>query len=418
MGGPVSADLRFPAGFLLGAATSSHQVEGGNRWNDWWEGEQDGRLPHKSGDACRHYELYEEDFDLAHRWGHNAHRFSIEWSRCEPEAGTWNQREIEHYQAVVAALGRRGIEPIVTLHHFTNPEWFARRGGWLRGDSVKLFSRYVEKVSQSLGDSVRYWITTNEPTVFLKRAFLNGRWPPFQNSWIKATLVLRNLVRAHRSAYRVLHRHWPECRVGLSHSSPLIQPCNAERSGDRAAAWLRDLALNRTLLHLASGGRRYLDFIGINYYTRTIVRRGTGSARAMLFGQECDADHHTDRGPVSTCGWEVYPAGLLTTLHRLKTLGLPLLITENGLATDDEELRNSFLIDHLRAVARALADGVPVLGYFYWSLLDNFEWDLGMEPRFGLAAVDAQTQQRHPRPAADIFSEICRDHQARSDSSR
>jgi len=405
----VDKNSRFPAGFLWGAATSSHQVEGGNRWNDWWEPEQTGRLPHASGDACRHYELYQQDFDLAHKWGHNAHRFSIEWSRCEPEPGTWNEREIQHYQAVVKALRERDLEPVVTLHHFTHPAWFTERGGWLRGDSVALFSRYVEKMAHCLGDFVRYWITINEPTVFLKRGFLDGRWPPFYSrSWVRASRAFGNLVRAHRAAYRVLHAHRTECLVGLSHSAPLIQPCDPTSVGDRMAAWFRDLALNRTLIRLAGGKGSYFDFLGLNYYTRTIVRRGSGWGPAVLFGQECHADHHPDRGPSSTCGWEVYPAGLLLTLRRLKALGLPLLITENGLATDDEELRSSFLVNHLEAVARALADGVNVLGYLYWSLLDNFEWDLGTTPRFGLAAVDYATQQRRSRPAAELYATICK----------
>jgi beta-glucosidase len=135
---------RFPQGFLWGASTSSHQVEGGNRWNDWWEHEQSGRLPHVSGDACRHYERFEQDFDLARSWGHNAHRFSIEWSRVEPSEGRWNTEALQHYREVIRALRKRGLEPVVTLHHFTNPAWFAERGGWSRNDSAGLFARYSE----------------------------------------------------------------------------------------------------------------------------------------------------------------------------------------------------------------------------------------------------------------------------------
>ena len=154
---------QFPKGFLWGAATSSHQVEGGNRWNDWWEYEGRGQLPHASGDACRHYDLFERDFDLAKSWGHNAHRFSIEWSRLEPEEGTWDADACDHYRQVLRALADRGLEPVVTLHHFTNPAWFARRGGWSRSDSPRLFARYVEYVARELGAPVRYWLTINEP---------------------------------------------------------------------------------------------------------------------------------------------------------------------------------------------------------------------------------------------------------------
>src|SRR5262245_49771432 len=157
----------FPTGFLWGAATSGHQVEGNNRWNDWWEWEQAGRLPHKSGEACRHYDLYERDFDMARSWSQNAHRFSIEWSRIEPEKGYWNAEATAHYRNVIQALRERGLEPLVTLHHFTNPRWLAKSGGWLRRDAPQLFARYVEYVARHIGQNVTYWLTVNEPTVYV-----------------------------------------------------------------------------------------------------------------------------------------------------------------------------------------------------------------------------------------------------------
>jgi beta-glucosidase len=184
----------FPVGFLWGAASASHQVEGGNRWNDWWELEESGRLPHRSGDACRHYELYESDFDLARSLGHNAHRMSLEWSRIEPTDGQWNEAALEHYRRVIAAARARGIEPCVTLHHFTSPAWFAREGGWERGDSVARFARYVEYVAARVGRDVRYWLTINEPTVLVKRAYLGGSWPPCRpGAPLAGWRALRNL---------------------------------------------------------------------------------------------------------------------------------------------------------------------------------------------------------------------------------
>jgi beta-glucosidase len=163
---------------LWGAATASHQVEGGNHWNDWWEAETSGLLPHRSGAACDHYRLYENDFDLARDLGHNAHRFSIEWSRIEPESEVWNEASIEHYARVLQALRDRGIEPVVTLHHFTNPAWFARAGGWLSPGCEQRFARYVEYVASHL-PGVKYWITINEPTVLVKHGYATGDWPPF-----------------------------------------------------------------------------------------------------------------------------------------------------------------------------------------------------------------------------------------------
>ncbi len=402
---------QFPDGFLWGAATASHQVEGGNRWNDWWEFEQAGRVPEPSGEACRHYELYQQDFDLARRWGHNAHRFSIEWSRIEPEEGRWSADALAHYRDVVAALLDRGLEPVLTLHHFTNPLWFARRGGWLRRGSVALFARYVEQVARNL-EGVRYWITINEPTVYAKQGFVNGDWPPGEKgSWIKAASVLRNMARAHVAAYRILHAQRPNARVGFAHSAPWVQPCDPTRSFDRIAAWLRDLLWNRAFFRLVGATtrdrhRRNLDFIGINYYARTVVRWRPRAA-AMLVGEECLDRHHSDR-KFSDLGWEIYPTGLLRILEKFSSLGLPLMITENGIATCDENLRRSYLREHLVALGEAVNRGIDVIGYLHWTLMDNFEWALGRQPRFGLAEVDFQTQQRIPRPAAEEYALVCR----------
>ena len=408
---------RFPRGFLWGASTSSHQVEGDNHWNDWWEYERSGRLPHKSGDACQHYERFEQDFDLARAWGHNAHRFSLEWSRIEPSAGNWNMDALAHYREVIRALRERGLEPVVTLHHFTNPAWFSRSGGWLRSDSAKLFVRYAEQVVTNLGTEVKYWVTVNEPTDYVMQGYVNGEWPPFlKSAWIKATIVFRNLARAHVGAYRVLHRNRPDLMVGFSHNASPIIPCNSGRRKDRAAARLRDLIWNRAFLQLIGIRRRNapptarnLDFIGLNYYKRTIVH-SSGFGLGAILGRTCQLSHHPDHGPISAMGWEVYPHGLKLVLENFSHFGLPLLVTENGIATDDESLRRDFLVKHLQNLADALDSGVDVIGYLYWSLIDNFEWALGTKPRFGLAAVDYSTQQRLPRPCVAEFSRVCREN--------
>jgi beta-glucosidase len=407
--------LDFPDGFLWGAATSSHQVEGDNRWNDWWQHEQAGRLPHRSGAACRHYELFEQDFDLARRLGHNAHRLSIEWSRIEPREGERDDAALDHYANVIGALRRRGLEPVVTLHHFTHPAWFGESGGWLRRDAPRLFARYVECVGHRLAPEVRYWLTINEPTVLIMQGYVNGAWPPFMRSaWRSATLACRNLARAHMAGYQVLHRCRPDCLVGFAHSAPSVEPCDPRSRRDRIAAWIRDLILNRAFFAMIGARPRWrskptLDYIGVNYYTRTVIRSSGWSPRGLL-GRTCHLPHHADQGPLSSIGWEVYPKGLRAVLGRFANLGLPLLITENGIATDDEALREAFLLTHLEQIAAALAEGVDVVGYLYWSLLDNFEWDHGTAPHFGLAAVDATTQERHPRPAAEQFARVCREH--------
>jgi beta-glucosidase len=401
--------LGFPPGFMWGAATAAHQVEGDNRANDWWALEQAGELPFKSGDACRHYLLFEQDFDLAKGWGHNAHRFSIEWSRIEPRQGAWDLAAIEHYREVIAALRRRGMEPVVTLHHFTNPAWFAEAGGWLVRRNVAHFARYAEFVAGQLGNEVRWWLTINEPTVYAKNALVAGNWPPCRRGdWAAAWRAMRNMGRAHRLAYDVLHRHRPDALVGFAHSGPLVMPRQPARTVDRMASFLRDLCLNRVPVRLMAGalGKR-LDFIGLNYYCRTLVQwqaRGT----AALFGADWLEDDQGEPRAFSDIGWEIYPAGLKRQLARFARYGVPVLVTENGLATTDEDLRLTFLRDHLRSLAEAVRDGVPVAGYLYWSLMDNFEWTSGTAPRFGLAATDFTTQKRTPRPAAAYFAEVCK----------
>jgi beta-glucosidase len=409
-----SQSHRFPSGFLWGAATSSHQVEGDNRWNDWWEYEQAGRLPYASGAACRHYQLFEEDFDLAHAWGHNAHRFSIEWSRIEPAEEDWNTAAVAHYRAVIRALRRRGLEPVVTLHHFTNPAWFARSGGWLRRDSPKLFARYVEYIVKQLGEEVQYWLTINEPTVYVMQGYVSGEWPPcVKSTWLKAATVFRNLARAHVAAYQTVHRNRPDSMVSFAHNAPVISPCRPAGKRDRMAAVFRDFILNRSffyligaLPHTAQRPMTNLDFVGLNYYTRNIIR-SSGYGLGALLGRVCRIPHHSDQGPFSTTGWEIYPDGLRIILEKFSQFGVPLFITENGVATDDEVLRREFIIQHLKSVAEALEKGVRVIGYLYWTLMDNFEWAMGTSARFGLAAVDFDTQQRLSRPCVEDFKRVC-----------
>jgi beta-glucosidase len=407
----VTADLAraaaFPPGFLWGAATASHQVEGGNRWNDWWALEEAGRLPFRSGDACRHFELYERDFDMARAWGHNAHRLSIEWSRIEPSPGEWNMEAIEHYLRVIEALRRRGMEPVVTLHHFSNPQWFAQRGGWTRWGSVASFARYASVVAKHLSPHVRFWISVNEPTVYVKRAYIAGDWPPCRpRSPLEGARALINMYRAHHAARKALHAARADVMVGIAHSAPFVEPCNPRRWLDRSAAFWRDMALNRIVMRLALGVRgRGMDFIGINYYTRQIARWGAKGGGA-LFGTECVENHHAAPREFNALGWEIYPPGLAHTLRRFSKHGLPLVVTENGLATTDETQRSAFVASHIGQLRQALGEGINVLGYLYWTLMDNYEWSAGTVPRFGLAAVDFATQERQERPAAAVLSAL------------
>jgi beta-glucosidase len=284
--------------------------------------------------------------------------------------------------------------------------------------NVAAFARYVEFVAGQLGEQVRWWITINEPTVYAKNAFVSGNWPPCrQGDWAAAWRAVRNMGRAHRLAYDILHRHRPDALVGFAHSAPLVVPRHPARLVDRAAASVRDFILNRMPFDLTVGtSRKRLDFVGLNYYCRTVVNwqaRGT----TALFGRDWLENDQGAPRTFSDIGWEIYPAGLKQQLARFARYGVPVLITENGLATTDEQLRFEFLRNHLRSLADAVAEGIPVAGYCYWTLMDNYEWSLGTAPRFGLAATDFETQRRTPRPAATYFAEVCRRNALPADAS-
>lgn len=399
----------FPVGFLWGAATAAHQVEGDNRASDWWAAEEAGLLPHRSGAACRQLELFERDFDLARAHGHNAHRLSLEWSRLEPRRGEPDPAAFAHYERVLGALRERGLEPVVTLHHFTAPDWFARAGGWLARDAIDRFTRHVEAVMRRLGHLARWWITVNEPTVLAKHGWVTGDWPPFRRGrWDLALRVTHRLCAAHRSAYRAIHAARPDARVSFAHSLPWVEPCDPRRRLDRLAAGLRRFLLaDLAFLLSREGGRPLLDYVAVNYYTRSVVRwRPRG--RGWLFGVDCLDPHHGPDRRFDDLGQELWPDGLLAVLRRCARLGLPILVTENGIATAEEGLRLTHLRGHLAALARARAEGIDLRGYLHWSLMDNYEWAKGTTARFGLAATDFATQERRPRAAMRLLAEVAR----------
>ncbi len=393
--------------FLWGCSTSSHQVEGFNTRNDWWEAEANGSLPFKSGAACDQYRLYPRDLDMACDLGHTAHRFSLEWSRIQPKRGAWDTGELDHYRRLVDAIRHRGMEPVVTLHHFTNPAWFAGQGGWLHADSPALFADYAARVFRAL-DTVTYWLTINEPTVLVMQSFVNGEWPPFmRNSPRSAWRAMRNLAKGHRLAYFAGKAANSRIRISFAHNAPVVQPCRPDSTADALAARARDYALNRVFFKLIGErpGKRTLDYVALNYYTRLVVR-SEGSLTNRVFGKSCGHDHHLGQGRRSTIRWEVYPAGLRLVLERFARFDLPIMVTENGIATDDEAAREHFIRQHVTELLSARSAGVPIIGYLYWSLIDNFEWHHGYRARFGLVGVDFETQRRVPRPAARLLTEL------------
>ena len=413
--------LSFPQDFLWGAATSSHQVEGNNENNDWWQWEASGKVGEPSGIACDQWRLYKNDFKLAKSLNHNAHRFSLEWSRIEPEEGKFSTEAISHYREVIKELRSLGLEPIVTLNHFTLPLWFYKKGGWLGERSDRIFARFVERVVKELGENVRYWLTINEPVGNINSAYIAGKWPPGERSTSKAAKVFVAMLRAHCLAYKTIHRIYKEKRwltpeVSLSHFTVLYKPCRTSSLLDNISAASRNYYVNKLFIDSLMSGwciapgmplarlpaRRSLDFIGINYYSRDYIHfDGSG-----IFGDVCSLAHHKDSGKRNFLNWEIHPKGIYEILTQFKRYGLPILVTENCTCAKDDNDRIDFIKAHLKEVARAINEGTKVFGYLHWSLLDNFEWAHGYGPRFGLVEVDYKTQQRIVRPSARVYANI------------
>jgi beta-glucosidase len=407
-GGAAHLMIQFPKDFLWGAATSAHQVEGNNVNNDWWEWEKRVGLKETSGLACRHYELYKYDFDLAKLLNHNAHRLSIEWSRVEPKENSFSQHEIEHYIDVILALKARGLEPVVTLHHFTNPLWFIKTGGWQNKNAYDYFLRYVSKIVEALADKVNYWVTINEPMVYVYHGFILGLWPPQEKSFLKGMRVKENLAIAHTKAYRLIHsiykkRNLPPAHVSIGQNVQAFTPCNSALK-NRFAAYLRNRLFNFEFIDRLIRSKS-LDFIGINYYTRGLVDVDGWAFRHMAH-DTCKKNH----SPLAknSLGWDIYPQGIYNLLIKFKKYNLPLFILENGICIEDDKIRWNFIYEHLNNVHRAMQEGLKVLGYIYWSLIDNYEWDKGYGHRFGLIEVDYSNFGRIVRESAKRFALVCK----------
>lgn len=416
--------FRLPDGFLLGTATSSLQIEGGDRNNNWFRWCEQGRI--KDGShcivACDHWNRVEEDVALLKKLNNHTYRMSLEWSRIEPEEGKFDPEAMSHYRWEIETLVGAGIRPLVTLHHFSNPLWFEDSGSWMNPQAIDRFQRYVEYVVSNLGDLVSDWVTINEPNVYAAQSYLLDLWPPGKSS-IRAYLqVARNMVLAHVKAYRKIHEvrrkmgFGADTLVGAAHHLRVIDPKSnllPERWLARIFHYLFEeifvtgMAEGKLLFPLGSGyplGKgKYMDFLGVNYYSRDMVSLSWNPI--MLFGKT----EPKKGAPVNDLGWEIYPEGLYRVCKfywdRFRT---PVFVTENGVCDAKDQVRARFIYDHLYQVKRLLDDGVDVRRYYYWSLLDNFEWLEGLSIRFGLVEVDYTTQKRTIRRSGMFYGELCR----------
>jgi beta-glucosidase len=420
----------FPATFLFGTATAATQIEGGCRTSDWFAFARQPKRTRR-GDtpevACDGWRRWPEDVALQRTLGFGAYRLSIEWARIEPRAGEIDHAALETYRSMLGALRDAGIEPMVTLHHFTLPMWLAERGGVLAGAFAERIARFARVAVDALGDLCRLWVTINEPNVLAAHAYLLGLWPPGEKSPMAAVRAHYALLEAHVAAYRVLKEARGDAAlVGVAHHLRVTEPERPGERGDRLAARAFGRVFNDAFAAATYEGRMYgpldslvrvqsgfrvadargmQDFFGINYYSRDLVRLSLRHAGELFVARNIPAG-----AEVSDVGWEVYPQGLGQLVRRWAVRsGRPIYITENGIADASDAKRGPFLVRHLAELARAVADGVPVHGYFHWSLLDNFEWAEGYGPRFGLVEVDYATQERRPRESARLYGRIARE---------
>jgi beta-glucosidase len=421
--------LRFPDGFLWGTASASHQCEGGNTNNQWYRWEQQGHI--LSGDTCaaaaNWWQQAEDDFELAEQLESNALRLSLEWSRVEPQEGRWDSSAIDRYRAMLSDLRHRHILPIVTLHHFTEPLWFAERGGFTVPENIPLFVRYVQYAVAQLHDLCDFWITFNEPNVYAVMGYLLGTYPPGEHDLKCTLLVMRNLLQAHVESFYAISELQPESRIGYCLHYRLFDPARPAWPPDVAAASLQEESFNWSLLKAAESGHFSFplnlvleplkhapgtrDYHGVNYYTREMVRFDP-TRPGELFARRFDRPGAilNDPGLEETFG-EIYPAGLYRVLKAVykRTRGnKPLYITENGFSDARDNRRPRAILEHLAMVQRAIQAGIPVRGYLHWTLVDNFEWAEGWGARFGLVELNPLTQERIPRASASLFGEICR----------
>ena len=403
---------KFPGGFLWGTATAAHQVEGGNTSSDLWllEMAPESTFAEPSGDACDHYHRYEHDIALLAGLGFSTYRFSIEWARIEPEEGFFSQAALDHYRRMIAACHAARVTPMVTFHHFTAPLWFTRDGGWEDAKSVDRFARYCEKAGAALGDLIPFACTINEANIPVMMTLMReggnpGSWKRPKSFAEVARLcggtaeklapyllcnghaTVPNLIAAHRKSYDVLKAH-VKGQVGITLS---LNEFQAEPGGEA----LRDMAdqiINVQFLDAARGD----DFVGVQTYTR--ARFGPKGMMGVPNGAER-----------TQMQYEFYPQALEATIRQAARIsGCPVIVTENGIGTEDDTRRIAYTETALEGVLRCLHDGIDMRGYIHWSLLDNYEWLEGYRPKFGLVEVDRVTQARKPKPSAYWLGGIAR----------
>ena len=392
----------FPKNFYWGCATSAHQIEGGliNDWSEWekspkrlldLERKQQDPLDFISGKASNSYFEDNADIDCLKKLNNNAYRFSIDWSRIEPEEGNFDSLALEYYKNLIKKLKINKIEPFVTIWHWPIPVWLEKKGGWKKKSTILYFKRFVQKVAEYLGDDIQFWVTLNEPMVYASQSYLVGEWPPQKRNPILFYAVVNNLARAHKEAYNVLKNINKDYKVGIAKHNVYF-----ESAGGFVNYVLKKIANWFVNFWFLKKIEKQQDFIGLNYYFHNYINYGFN--KRFSYNKKSDIE------------WGLFPGGIYHVLKDLKKYNLPIYITENGLADRGDQHRSWYIREILEAVYKSIEEGIDVKGYFHWSLIDNFEWAHGFSPRFGLFEVDYQSFERLPRSSAFFYSDICKNN--------
>jgi beta-glucosidase len=394
----------FPDGFLFGASISAYQTEGNNSNADWWWWEHIASTPCRepSGDACDFYHRYGEDVALLAGAGLNCFRFGIEWARIEPAEGEFSLAELAHYRRMLDACHDRGVAAILTFHHFTVPRWLHEKGGFASDDFPQLFERYCDRAAAALGDRIAYACTINEPQGLGSSGWLLGINPPgHTDDRDGAQRAVDNLLEAHRRGAAAIR-----ARAGVPTGVTLAMPDLQYEDGAKPGSTSLELEsrVNDWFLELA----RADDFIGVQTYTR--FRFGPEGPRSPGLDWSDTTRELAETDATTMMGYEFYPraiGGAIRRAHR-SCPGVPILVTENGIATTNDDKRIAYIDAAMREVLACMSEGIDVRAYLYWSLLDNFEWALGYAPTFGLVGVDRRTFARHPKPSLSWLGSVAK----------
>ncbi len=398
---------KFPSDFFWGAATASYQVEGGIENTDWAKAAREGRVP-QCGRACDHYTMYETDFDIAKSLGHVAHRMSVEWARIEPEEGKFDLEAIEHYKQVAKALQDRQIHPGITLWHFTLPLWFSESGGFERKDSPEIFARYCAFVVEHLKDYCHHYSTMNEPIVFASNGWLRGTWPPFKRFALFDFLTITNSGRQHEARYtKGIKPFFLYLRV----------VSNLNKAHCKAYDAIKDVLLASDVSVVKHVILFHSNKNPINMLVAKVANWWWTHRQMKVIYKKCDSIglnyyFHRKFGDVATyektdMDWDIYPEGIEEALMMLNRYGKPLFVSEAGLADASDKHRAAYIKRQVEGVWNAIQRGADVRGHFYWSFMDNYEWALGFEKRFGLIEINYETLERTIRPSAYVYKAIC-----------